>query len=341
MRSSALNMPPQIRSTTAGHAVAVDMGASHIRWVLADAEARVLEELRDSVRSDGGAEAVVGQIHTGIARLLARPRSGELLGVAIGVPGGVDPRSGKVLDANNVPGWREVDIGSELERKFHCPVYLDNDANMAALGEHWRGIAQGMDDFVFIALGTGIGSVIFLDGQLRRGHSGFAGELFRMNLEWKRWTDDFPDSGYLEMHVAGVGLAKQGQALQTGNNGAAGSARLDSRDAHFVFEALQRGDAAAGAIIHKSFAVLGVAVANLVCVLDPELVVFNGGLVRGAPELLLQTVKKVVARIHPRPPRIELSALGDRAQIWGALATVLEPRGAIRAGMPRLQKANE
>jgi len=312
-----------------GHAIAVDMGASHLRWVLADAEACLLDEIRDSVRLDGGAAAVVEQIRRGIARLLDRPRPGDLLGVAIGVPGGVDPRTGKVLDANNVPGWREVDLGEALEKTLGCPVYLDNDANMAAVGEHWRGISQDVDDFVFIALGTGIGSGIFLDGQLRRGHNGFAGELFRMNLEWSRWEDEFPDSGYLEAYVSGVGLASEGKKVLSAGNG---STTAGSRDARFVFEACQRGDRAAQALIEQSFVMLGVAVANLVSVLDPELIVFNGGLVRGAPALLLETVNKVVGRMHPKPPRIELSALEDKAQIWGALATVLKPGTAIQAG---------
>ena len=323
------------RMAASGHAIAVDMGASHIRWVLADAEARLLDETRDSVRRDGGAAAVVEQIRHGITRLLDRPRLGDLLGIAIGVPGGVDPRTGKVLDANNVPGWREVDLGAALEQTFGCPVYLDNDANMAAIGEHVRGIARGVDDFVFIALGTGIGSGIFLDGQLRRGRNGFAGELFRMNLEWNRWQEKFPDSGYLEAYVSGIGLASEGKKLLSGDNG---STPAGGHDARFVFEALHRGDAEAQGLIEKSFVMLGVAVANLVSILDPELIVFNGGLVRGAPSLLLETVRKVVSRIHPKPPRIELSALEDKAQIWGALATVLEPQGAIRAGRPGMAR---
>ncbi|HMK21153.1 MAG TPA: ROK family protein [Terriglobales bacterium] len=331
-------MARNAQSLPTGHAVAVDMGASHLRWVLADAEARVLDEARETVRSDGRAEAVVEQIREGIARLLRQPLAGELLGVAIGVPGGVDPRSGKVIDANNVPGWREVDMGLELEQRFQCPVYLDNDVNMAALGEHWRGIAQGVDDFVFVAPGTGIGSGIFLDGRLRRGHGGFAGELFRMNLEWGRWEEEFPDSGYLEAHVSGVGLASEGRKLLRGDNGATPLSAEAKRDARFVFEAFRQGDPAAQGLIKKSFTMLGVAVANVVSVLDPELVVFNGGLVRGAPEFLLETVKKVVDRIHPKTPRIELSALGDKAQIWGALATVLEPGGAIRAGQARMSQ---
>jgi glucokinase len=313
--------------------VAVDMGASHIRWALADSGAHIVEELRESAHGDG-ASAVIDQIRDGIARLLMKPRTGELLGIAIGVPGGVDPRNGKVVDANNVPGWREVDMGGELEQQFNCPVYLDNDANMAAIGEHWRGIAKGIDDFVFIALGTGIGSGLFLDGQLRRGHAGFAGELFRMNLDWSRWEEDFPDSGYLEAYVSGVGLASEGRKFLSGGNGLSSSTASQSRDARFVFDAFREGDASAERLIEKSFTMLGVAVANLVCVLDPELIVFNGGLVRGAPELLLKRVSKVIGRIHPRPPRIELSSLGDKAQIWGALATVLEPQNAIRARHP-------
>lgn len=325
-------MTSELKSGAVGHAVAVDMGASHLRWVLADSGSHILEELRESVRSDGGgAAAVVHQIRDGVARLLHRQRPGRLLGVAIGVPGGVDPKSGKVIDANNVPGWREVDMGGELEQIFQCPVYLDNDVNMAALGEHWRGIAQGVEDFVFIAPGTGIGSGIFLDGQLRRGHGGFAGELFRMNLEWSRWEEDFPDSGYLEAYVSGVGLASEGRKLFSGNGGTTDLSPEARRDARFVFEAFHRGDPVAQKLIQKSFTMLGVAVANLVSVLDPEMVVFNGGLVRGAPEFLLDTVRRVVSRIHLKPPRIELSALGDKAQIWGALATVLEPQGAIRA----------
>ena len=87
------------------------------------------------------------------------------------MPGGVDPQTGKVMDANNVPGWREVDMGRELEGAFGTPVFLDNDANMAAIGERWRGVAQGIDNFVFIALGTGIGSGVFVDGRICRGRA--------------------------------------------------------------------------------------------------------------------------------------------------------------------------
>lgn len=318
---------------TAGYGVAVDMGASHVRFVLASTEGQILKEAREHVNSEAGPRAVIAQIRDGIAKLLERnPKRNGLRGIAIGVPGGVDPQTGKVLDANNVPGWREVDIGRELEDAFLTPVFLDNDANMAAIGERGRGVARGIDNFVFIALGTGIGAGIFVNGRICRGRSGFAGELFRMNLEWPRWNEDFLDSGYLEAYVSGMGLAAEGRKVLPPDNGSEASTLAEKRDARYLFQALHQGDPRACALVETSFVILGVAIANLVSVLDPELIVFNGGIVQGAPELLLDTVEKVVRRIHRKPPRIALSTLGDRAQIWGALHTLLEPaqQAAIR-----------
>jgi glucokinase len=309
----------------AGCGIAIDMGASHLRFVLASVEGQILEEAREPVRSEAGPGGVITQIRDGISKLIcSKSGLGTLRGIAIGVPGGVDPQTGKVVDANNVPGWREEDMGRELEEAFQVPVFLDNDANMAAIGEHWRGVARGIGNFVFIALGTGIGAGIFVDGRICRGRHGFAGELFRMNLEWPRWTEDFPDTGYLETYISGLGLAKQGRKVVHGN-GAQPATLADQRDARYVFEALHQGDAGARALVEQSFVMLGVAVANVVSVLDPELIVFNGGLVKGAPDLLLETVDKVVRKMQPKAPKIALSTLGDKAQIWGALYTLLEP----------------
>ena len=303
--------------------MAVDMGASHLRFVLADGSAQIHEEARERVKSEAGARGVIAQIRQGIAALI--PKGGSRCGIAIGVPGAVDPHTGRVFEANNVPGWQELDLGRELEEAFQIPVLLDNDANMAAIGEHWRGVAQGIDNFAFIALGTGIGAGVFVNGKICRGYSGRAGEIFKMNVDWTRWRDDFPDTGHLETYVSGLGLAAEGRKVLPGGNGANPATLAEERDARFVFAAMNRGDVRARETVEKSFTMLGVGVANLVSVLDPELIVLNGGVVLGAPELLLETMEKVVGRIHGRQPSIRLSALGDKAQIWGALCTILDP----------------
>jgi glucokinase len=320
-----------------GYGIAVDMGATHLRFVLANGQAEILKEIRDRVVSEGGSDAVTNQIRDGISRLL--PSGGdEFRGIAIGVPSAVDPKTGRILDANNVPGWREVDLGRVLEDSFRVPVYVDNDANMAAIGEHWRGVARDAENFVFIALGTGIGAGIFVNGQICRGRTGSAGEIYRMNLDWRHWNEDFNGTGYFEKFVSGMGLAGEARNLLAAGNGSSTNGG-DERDARFVFAAAERGDAQAQALIDRTFEILGAGVANLVSVLDPDLIVFNGGLVRGAPEQLLGTVDRVLRRIHPDPPPIRLSALGDKAQIWGALCTLLYPdqQPAIRANQTTTQ----
>ena len=107
-----------------------------------------------------------------------------------------------------------------------------------------------------------------------------------------------------------------------------------------MFAALREGNPQARVLVENSFTMLGVCVANLISVLDPELIVFNGGIVRGAPDLLLEIVGKVVRRIHPRSPRIELSMLGEKAQIWGAIHTLREPsrHTAVRTSSRSLGK---
>jgi glucokinase len=217
-------------------------------------------------------------------------------------------------------------------------VFLDNDANMAAIGEHWRGVAEGVDNFVFIALGTGIGAGIFANGAICRGRTGSAGEIFRMNVDWTRWTEDFPDTGHLERYVSGMGIASEGRRVLAGGNGTGAATLVEERDARYVFEALHAGDPRARTLVENSFTMLGVGVANVISVLDPALVVFNGGLVKGAPELLLETVERVVSRVHPKPPAIRLSMLGDKAQIWGAIYTLLHPeeQRSIRAKYERV-----
>jgi predicted NBD/HSP70 family sugar kinase len=335
IRDAALNPQPEQVSS---RGVAVDMGASHLRFVLADERGQILEEARERVKSEAGTRAVVTQILEGITRLA--PTGESLHGIAIGVPGAVHPQTGKVFEANNVPGWREVDLGQELEDAFQVPVFLDNDANMAAIGEHWRGVAQSVDNFVFVALGTGIGAGVFVNGRICRGRTGSAGEIFKMNVDWTRWNDDFPDTGHFETYVSGLGLAAEGRKILPGGNGANASTLAEERDARYVFSAMHRGNAQACALVENSFTMLGVGMANLVSVLDPELIVVNGGVVRGAPELLLKTVERVVRRIHERPPEIRLSSLGDKAQIWGALYTLLHPSAppAIRPAKRSLPK---
>lgn len=336
-----------------GCVVGIDLGASHLHFALADFCGEILNDSTEQIRPEDGPEKLIAQIKDGVRRqveAVTRKRLSEkperarrkkthrpfaVRGIAIGVPSPVDPASGIVSLANNLPGWKNIHLARALEKQFRVPVVIENDANMAAVGEHWRGVARGMNNFVFIALGTGIGAGVFVNGELVRGRTGSAGELFRMNVEWPRWDEDFGNVGYFETHVSGMGIAAEGRKL-LGPPAAAEPQNLAAqRDAYFVFDALRQGNPKARAALEKVFTMLGVGIANIVAVLDPDMIVLGGGVVKGAPELLLATLDRVVRCIQKEvTPPIQISALEDKAQTYGAVFSALA--GAQKAALGRL-----
>ncbi len=307
-----------------GYLVGIDLGGSHLHYALADFRGEMLRESDEKIRPEDGPAKLIRQTQEGIRTLVAGlARHGRLRAVAIGVPSAVSPELGVVTWANNLPGWKDVHLRAELESELRVPIFLENDANMAAIGEHWRGVAQGVDNFVFIALGTGIGSGVFVDGKLHVGRTGAAGELYRMNVEWPRWDEDFGDTGHFESYVSGLGIAAEGHKALGSDAGGKPSGLREERDAYFVFEALRQSNPKAREVLERIFTMLGVGVANVVAVLDPDLIVFGGGASKGAPDLMLATVEKVVRRIQPDPPPLKLSALQEKAQTYGAIFSAL------------------
>jgi len=333
MRKKIRNNP------TRGYVVGVDLGGSHVHCALADSRGEIVTDSTVKVRPEDGPRRLIRQMKERVRALLVAPGFGpaqdaalkggatnrrKLLALAIGVPSPVDAEHGVVAWANNLPGWTNIHMGRELEKAFRVPVFMENDANMAAIGEHWRGVAKGVKNFVFVALGTGVGTGVFIDGKLYRGRSGSAGELFRMNIEWQRWNEEFPDTGYFENYVSGLGIAAEGKKALASSPARAAVGLREERDAYFVFEAHRQGSPQATAVLEKAFTMLGVGMANVVAVLDPDLIVFGGGVAKGAPEMMLATVERVVRRIHGAgTPPLRLSSLGDKAQTYGAVRSAL------------------
>ncbi|HXH51386.1 MAG TPA: ROK family transcriptional regulator [Terriglobia bacterium] len=302
-----------------GCLVGIDMGASHLHFALADFSGEIIADTTEKVRPEDGPRRTISQIKKGIYRLIPSRKRNTLRAVAMAVPSAVDPRNGLVLMANNLPGWKNINLKRELEKEFRLPVCIDNDANMAAIGERWRGVARGLENFVFIALGTGIGSGIFANGQLYVGRTGAAGELQFLNVEWPRWNEDFGVTGYFESYASGQGIATLGRKLMRTRGTSRSAGLAETRDAYFVFEAFRRGNAKARKTLGTIFTILGVGVANIVAVLDPDMIVLGGGISRGAPEFMLQTVAGVAKKIQPNCPPIRISKLGDQAQTSGAI----------------------
>ena len=292
------------------HVVGVDLGGSNVRIALSEIAGRPVADVA-ARRVRGASDAVVGQI-AALSRELAAatavdwPRIGA---VAVGVPGVLHPVTGGVHRAPNLPPFADVDLAGDLGQALGVPVAVDNDVNMAALAEHRRGHGAGIDDFVFVAVGTGIGMGIVAGGRLVHGATGGAGEIGEMQLGADPFDPANQLRGPLDETVGGLGVARR-FADRTG-------ADPESVTAIDVYDRAGAGDANARAVLDEQARALALAVVSVHSTLDPALVVFGGGI--GSRDELVSAVRAYVARLTVRTIRTEVSALGEGAGLAGAV----------------------
>lgn len=253
-----------------------------------------------------------------------------LKGVGVGVPGAVDVETGCVFLAPNL-GWMDrCPLRRPVEERLGVPVAVDNDVNMAALGEGAYGVAKGIGNFVFVAVGTGIGAAIVVDNRLYRGAHYCAGEIGYMALDESCLRSTYTDHGYLELVASGKGIAQR--ARQFGFSGSLYQSQGASYcedlglgkdlDAEAVFDAAAKGDQVASEVIRQATVVLSLALANIIAVIDPELVVLGGGVFRNKE--LVGLLGSNVRRLVPSRTIIAPSSLGQEAQAYGGIAAALE-----------------
>lgn len=226
-------------------------------------------------------------------------------GAVIGIPGVVDRRTGRARLAENVHGLEGLDIARELEKHLEVPVTVENDVNLAALGEQWRGIGQGVADFAFLSVGTGLGAGLVLRGELHRGHHGFAGEL------------DYAIDG---LDPSAAAIAEFAAALAA--EGARATTLSAPFDVRAIFSAARAGDALGQAVVQEEARRIAAHVAPIAAVADVALLVVGGGIGANG-DLLLAPVREELARLLPYPPDVEVSSLGDAAVLTGTLAVGL------------------
>ena len=283
----------------------VDVGARFLRGALCDlgGTVRARHDVELSVADAGTVLAAV----TGLRDTLvtAAGLSGDLIdGAIVGVPGVVNASTGRLELAANVPGLEGTAFGDELEQQLGLPVHIDNDINLAALGEQWRGVAHGVDDFAFLSIGTGLGAGLVLHGELHRGRNGAAGEV------------DFVRAGLdLDVDPCATAVSALAERLATGKT----TALVPPFDARTIFAAARAGDAVARAVVEEEARRIALHIVPLTAVTDVGLVVLGGGLGANG-DLLLEPVRALLERWVPYPPRVEVSALGEAAVLTGALS---------------------
>jgi glucokinase len=292
----------------------VDIGATKtalLAWNLATGAALAQDVL--TTPTEIGPEAMVDRLVGAIDALLAGcgQERKNLRGIGVAVPGLVDAEAGVVLTAGNLAGWSSVPLRDLLEAQLDIPVVIEHDANAAAFGERWRGAARNLESFAFVALGTGIGVGIVLNGKLHRGAHHAAGELGDLVVGREYLGQERGGQGNLAQLIGGKTLRRRAKQA-TGDDLSAADAISHAEE-----------DPELAAVADEAADFLAMAIIAIAALLDPEAIIVGGGTAE-AGEDLLDPVRERVAREVPAPPLIIASAFGSEAQLHGAVFAVLQ-----------------
>jgi predicted NBD/HSP70 family sugar kinase len=291
----------------------LDLGARFLRGAICDldGEMRARQDVELGALDAEGALAAVVRLRSTLVAAAGVPEK-LIDGVVLGVPGVVDGTGGHVR-MTSVPGLEGRRFGEEVELALGVPVTVENDINLAALGEQWLGVARGVDDFLFLSIGTGLGSGLILHGELHRGRNGAAGELDLVSAGLGQDID--PCAAALSA-VAHAHAQSRGSG--SGQTLAVESLR-PPYDPPSIFAAARAGDEVARAVVEEEARRIALHIVPVAAVGDVALVVLGGGIGSNG-DLLLEPVRVLLASWLPYPPRIEVSSLGDAAVLTGALA---------------------
>jgi predicted NBD/HSP70 family sugar kinase len=296
----------------AAFVLGVDLGGAKIRAALADLSGAAIAETNAPTDRRGGAH-VIAQIGALREKLLEQTgiAPARLRFAVVGTPGVVDTATGAVQQAPNIAQLDSIDVVGLLRKALACDLVVENDINLAALGEQWQGRGQGPRNLGYIALGSGLGMGLVIEGRLMRGARGAAGEIGYLPLGVDPFTAESRHAGALERAIGAQGLVARYEAAG-GEKGLAAPA---------IFERLASGDAAAIATIDETARLLALATASVCAIADLEQIVF-GGSIGGRPEVIAR-VERLLPLCMARPAPLARSVLQERATIVGALATGL------------------
>ena len=312
---------------------AVDLGGTNLRAANIDRNGRIYERVRTATPSTEEAEDIVSAIVTAVreSETEGLKRGAQIQAVSVVVPGSVHTETGVVVNAPNIPSLPGFRLASALREALDQPVLLENDANAAALGEMWRGSARNCKTIICLTLGTGVGGAIVLDGQLWRGLDGTAGEIGHASVDpFGGVKCKCGNIGCLEVYASATAIVRMTrEGLAQHPSSSLHSITADELTSEKVYRAAIEGDEFAIELFRGVGVYLGVAMANLVNIFNPEMIVVGGG-VSAAWELFEhQALDQVRKRAFPVPAqrcRIVPAECGDDAGLLGAAWLALQNR---------------
>lgn len=313
--------------SSAKYAIGVDIGGSKTIVLITDLDGNVI--LRRKFLSQVRDVATITHILREVEDCLLQSgvERDSVIGTAIGFPGVTSADEGIVVQ---VPGLNLTNFNArQFFGDLPGPILIDNDVNMGVIGERWKGAAQGRDNVVLIALGTGIGAGMILNGKLYRGAGGYAGEIGHLHVDPATTSPklDLGDYGPLEQMASGKGM--EDFALANLGNYPDTSLTAENITTADIFERAGAGDMLAAHVVNQALSYLSFSIANIVTLLNPDVVILGGGVSRvGRP--LLNMVRARVTRLSPVSCEIVLAGLGEDAAAFGSAASVLLQAGELR-----------
>ncbi len=307
--------------------IGVDIGGTKTLSAVVDPLGRVVARHRIDTPQQGP-QQFVEVLTVELATLLDRAgvQRTDIAGIGVGAPGPLDPGTGVVFEPPNLQGWRDVPLRDFMQRAIGINTFVENDANAAALGEAWVGAGVGARDLIYITVSTGIGGGLILNGELYHGITGTAGEIGHMTVEPDGPLCHCGRRGHLEGVAAGPAIARMAEeAVRAGRATSLSALPAGGITAATVAEAAMAGDAVAREVYARAARYIGLAVASLVNVLNPEMIIIGGG-VSKVGDVLFEPVRSIVReRAFERPAaaaKIVPAALGDDVGVIGAAAVV-------------------
>ena len=307
--------------------LAIDLGGTKMITAIISNKGQVMAKERCLTLADEGPEAVIKRIFSTVDHLLGLRNldSSQLDSISIAAPGPLDFDKGLVTSPPNLPGWHDIPLRDIVKEKYKVNTFLINDANAAALGEHHLVAGRGINNLIFLTVGTGIGGGIIINGRLYSGASGSAGEIGHITIDVNGPRCNCGNIGCLEALASGTAVAKEViKRIRQGERSSLTEivgGKIENITTEEVSIAAQDGDSLASEVILKAATYLGVGIANLVNIFNPEMIIIGGGMAKMG-DLLLNPARQVVRerafQLPAQAVQIVPARLGDDAGVLGA-----------------------
>jgi glucokinase len=310
------------------YVIGIDLGGTNLKAGIVERDGKITHRLSIKTNYNADSQAISNQIFELIDEIIkdAHVKKSDIIGVGLGSPGLIDKKGETIIFSPNLPRWRNIPIKRLVIERFSMPCVLENDANAAAWGEKWVGAGKDVNSLVMLTLGTGIGGGIVIDNKLWRGANNVAAEIGHMIIHMDGPKCSCGNNGCIEAYASATAMVRR---FKESLKGGASSSLKDSREitAKMINDAAFQGDRASLDIIEETGRYLGIALVNVMHILNPEMIVLTGGMI-GSGELLMNPIRQVTKQkafeASYRDTKIVFSQLGNDAGIIGAAGCLLK-----------------